>query len=595
MAPRDYLNAIRQKMQVQSLDAWIIPSADPHMSEYLPAHWQTRSRVSGFTGSVATLVIKAETADLWADSRYWEQAQQQLEGSGITLQKLKSGRNHVQDLAETLRRQACVGVAPDMLSLAAKAQLETAFAGKNIRLLLQQDLIDGIWFNRPALPSESIYPHPAAYVSRNAAEKLADVRAAMADKCADHHLISSLDDIAWLTNLRGNDVSYNPVFLSYLLISAERATLFVDDAKLSPESRSSLQASGFDTAPYHSIAAAVAALEGSLLIDPAKTAVSTLQQLPGSVSLMESINPATLLKSCKTAAEADHIREAMREDGAALCRFYAELEQRLAKGIRTTELDIDTMLLQQRSRSPRFVSPSFNTIAGFNANGALPHYAATAEAHSEICGDGLLLIDSGAQYHGGTTDITRVSPIGRPSEAQKRDFTLVLKAHIALARAVFPENILSPMLDAICRAPMWAAQCDYGHGTGHGVGYFLNVHEGPQVISYHAAPNTDHAMKAGMITSNEPGLYRPGKWGIRIENLVLNQAVATPAETEFGRFLCFETLTLCPIDTRLVMAEMLDHTEADWLNRYHRNVRGKLLPLTEGAAQEWLLARTEPI
>lgn len=595
MNPRNYLTAIRDKMQAQSLDAWIIPSADPHMSEYLPRHWQTRSEVSGFTGSVATLVIKAATADLWADSRYWEQAQQQLEGSGIVLQKLQAGRSHVRDLAETLPPGARVGIAPDMLSLAAKKQLEEAFAAKNIVLVDAQDLIDGIWIDRPALPSESIYPHPADYIGRSAAAKLADVRAVMAEKGAAAHLVSSLDDIAWLTNLRGSDVPYNPVFLSYVLILAGRATLFADETKLTPEARACLAEAGYDTAPYRDIGKAVAALEGSLLIDPAKTAVSTLRNLPASVRLMESTNPTTLFKSCKTAAEAAHIREAMREDGAALCRFYAELEQRLADGIRTTELDIDAMLLQQRSRSPRFVSPSFNTIAGFNANGALPHYAATAEAHSEIGGDGLLLIDSGAQYYGGTTDITRVSPVGTPSEAQKRDFTLVLKAHIALARAVFPENIPSPMIDALCRAPMWAAQCDYGHGTGHGVGYFLNVHEGPQVISYHAVPNANHAMKAGMVTSNEPGLYRPGKWGIRIENLVMNQEVDMPSETEFGRFLYFETLTLCPIDTRLVITQMLDAAETGWLNRYHREVRDRLLPLTDGAAREWLLARTEPL
>ena len=320
-----------------------------------------------------------------------------------------------------------------------------------------------------------------------------------------------------------------------------------------------------------------------------------MAQLPDSVRLVESINPSTLFKSIKSAADIAHIRETMRQDGAALCGFFAELEQKLANGETVTELDIDTLLLAHRSRRPHFISPSFNTIAGYNANGALPHYSATPEANAVISGNGLLLIDSGGQYQGGTTDITRVMPVGTPTAAQKRDFTLVLKAHIALAQAVFPENTLSPMLDAICRAPLWQAQCDYGHGTGHGVGYFLNVHEGPQVISYHAAPNPNHAMKAGMFTSNEPGLYRPQQWGIRIENLVINQPVEQPAETAFGRFLCFETVTLCPIDTRLVDTALMTAAETEWLNRYHAEVREKLLPLVEGAARAWLEERTAAV
>ena len=324
-------------------------------------------------------------------------------------------------------------------------------------------------------------------------------------------------------------------------------------------------------------------------------AASTLQSLKGTVPVIESVNPSTLFKSVKSPADVAHTREAMIEDGVALCHFFADFEARLARGEVLTELDIDRMLLEFRSQRPNFVSPSFGTIAGFNANAALPHYSATPEAYSEIRGDGLLLIDSGGQYLNGTTDITRVVPVGTPSAAHKRDNTLVLKAHIALAETIFPEGIAGPLLDAICRKPMWQQQCDYGHGTGHGVGYFMNVHEGPQVISWHAPVLPQGALKVGMITSIEPGIYRPGKWGIRIENLVVNQPVANPQETEFGQFLHFEPLTLCPIDTRLMDTALMTPTEIQWVNAYHALVREKLAPRLQGAALAWLEARTQPL
>ena len=311
--------------------------------------------------------------------------------------------------------------------------------------------------------------------------------------------------------------------------------------------------------------------------------------------LIEDINPSTLFKSVKSDADIARWRDVMAQDGAALCGFFAEFEQKLAAGERVTEFDIDGMLLKHRSRREGFISPSFGTIAGFNANAAMAHYSATAEHYSVIEGDGMLLIDSGGQYRGGTTDITRMAPVGTPSEAQKRDYTLVLKAHIALDETVFPDNIAAPMIDAVCRKPLWQAQCNYGHGTGHGVGYFLNVHEGPQLIACAATPNKNHAMKKGMVTSIEPGLYRPGKWGIRIENLAANMPVPNPAETEFGEFLYFETLTLCPIDTRLMLPAMMDDNEIRWVNDYHAEVRRRLEPLTEGDAKAWLLERTKPL
>ena len=589
------LSALRQTMREHNLDAWIIPSADPHLSEYLPEHWQARVYFSGFTGSVGTLVVTADKAGLWADSRYWEQAAHQLQGSGIELQKVGEVAPYTDWLAAELPNGAAAGAAADMLSLTAKRKLETAFAAKNICLDVSRDITDAVWADRPALPQETVFPHDAAFVSETAAAKLARVRAAMKEQGAAWHLISSLDDTAWLTNLRGSDVPYNPVFLSYLLIGTDSATLFVDEAKLNPASRALLAEAGITTAPYAAVREALGKISDGLLVNPDKTAVSTLQLMPSENRLIENINPSALFKSVKSAADLDHVREAMRQDGAALCGFFAEFERNLADGTAMNELDIDTMLHKYRSARPNFVSLSFNTIAGYNANGALPHYAATPEAFSDINGSGLLLIDSGAQYLGGTTDITRVVPVGETTPEQKRDYTLVLKAHIALAETVFPENIGSTLLDAICRKPLWQEQCNYGHGTGHGVGYFLNVHEGPQIISYLTPANPNQTMKAGMITSNEPGLYRPGKWGIRIENLVASLPVASPQETEFGKFLHFETLTLCPIDTRPIDFGLLTKAEVRWLNVYHADVREKLLPLVDGAARDWLILRTEAV
>ena len=589
------LAALRETMKQRGLAGWIIPSADPHLSEYLPEHWQTRSWLSGFTGSAGTLVVSADEAALWADSRYWEQAEQQLAGSGIVLEKLGLGGSSIEWLAGKLPQGAVVGVAPDMLSLLAKRQLQSAFAEKKLVLQHQEDLVDAFWHDRPTLPQGTIYIHPAEYTAQNAAEKLAAIRAVMQQKQADCHLISSLDDIAWITNLRGNDVSYNPVFLSHLLINAQQAVLFVDESKLDNSTRQWLADAGICTADYHTLDDAVGRIRGTLLISPAKVAVSSLQCLSEKVKLIEDSNPSTLFKAEKSPAEIEFVRQAMREDGIALCGFFAEFEQKLAAGVAINELDVSDMLIEHRSRRAGYVSPSFGTIAGFNTNGALPHYSATPEAYSEITGDGLLLIDSGAQYFGGTTDITRVLPIGTPTAAQKRDFTLVLKAHIALARAVFPENLPAPLLDTVCRMPLWQSQLEYGHGTGHGVGYFLNVHEGPQSISYRTNPTPETVMKVGMITSNEPGLYRPRQWGIRIENLVVCQAVEQPAETAFGKFLHFETLTLCPIDTRLIDPTLLNTEETEWLNRYHASVREKLEAHTEGAAKAWLIERTQAI
>lgn len=590
------LAALRQTMQEQKIDVWIVPSADPHISEYLPEHWCGRAWLSGFDGSVGTLAVSADFAELWVDSRYWEQAKRQLEGSGFVLQKLgQSYPTMVESLAERLPENSVVGIPADGLSLSLKHEMQADFAAKNIYLRLDTDLLNNFWHDRPGLPESPIFVHEARFSPESVPEKLARVRAAMKELGADCHLVSSLDDIAWITSLRCNDVPFNPLFISYLLIDAERATLFVNPTKLTDACRKVLNEAKIDVAEYRSVVDAVSKLSGSLLVDPDRTAVYTLGKLPGSVRVIKDINPSTLFKACKSEAEIEHAKHAMVRDGVALCGFFAELEQKLAAGEIVTELDIDTMLIDHRSRQAGYISLSFDTIAGFNENAALPHYAATPEHYSTITGQGILLIDSGAHYLDGTTDITRVIPIGSPTAEQKRDYTRVLKAHIALAEAVFPENLSGQVLDAICRAPLWKEQCDYGHGTGHGVGYFLNVHQGPQKIAYNTSGLKCNNMKENMITSNEPGLYRSGKWGIRIENLVVHRRVKQPKETEFGQYLCFEQLTLCPIDTQLIERSMLSDDEAAWLNDYHSLVREKLAPHTEGAAKAWLEKNTQPI
>ena len=577
------------------LAACLVPSSDPHLSEYLPARWQGREWLSGFTGSMGTLVVTQNRAALFADSRYWTQAEAELAHTGIELVKIDTGASthHVQWLAQNTGHGKVVGVDGAVLGLAAAQQLRDTLAKVGATVRTDVDLFTHIWPERAALPQAPIYEHDAAFASAPRAAKLAQVRSAMAHVGASHHFVSTVDDIAWLFNLRGSDVSYNPVFLAHALIDAQSATVFVGAGKVPAELAARLQQDGVQVQDYAQAGPALAALPASavLLLDPRRVTLGLRESAPSTVKVVEAINPSTLLKSRKNATEAAHVRAAMEQDGAAMCNFYAWFEAAQGKE-RITELTIDERLTAERAKRPGFVGLSFNTIAGFNANGAMPHYRATPESHAVIEGDGLLLIDSGGQYPGGTTDITRVWPIGTPSAEQKRDYTIVLKGTIGLSRARFPLGTLSPMLDALARGPLWEHGMDYGHGTGHGVGYFLNVHEGPQSISK-AIPDANMAMQPGMITSIEPGLYRGGQWGVRIENLVLNVPAAT--QEQFGEFLEFETLTLCPIDTRCIDQSLMRADETAWLNAYHATVRTRLSPLLSGAGLEWMLHRTQTI
>ena len=590
------LAQLRAAMARHQVDAFIVPSADPHLSEYLPGRWQGREWLSGFTGSVGTFIATRDFAGVWTDGRYYTQAENELAGTDIQLMKIPSGASllHIDGLAENMAAGQTVAVDARVLGLAVARLLKDALAARGIELRTDIDLLDDFWSDRPSLPLDPVFEHAAPFATLARADKLHATRNAMAKLGAQAHFISTLDDIAYLFNLRGADVSFNPVFLAHALVQSSRATLFVADGKIDAALRARLEQDGVIVAAYDDAARALAALDAgsALLVDPRRITAGMRQAVPEGVRVVEAINPTTYAKSRKLPGEADHVRDTMEQDGAALCEFFAWLEPTLADANRAplTEVHIDEQITAARARRPHFVSPSFGTIAGFNANGAIMHYRATPESHATIEGDGLLLIDSGGQYLGGTTDITRVIPVGTPSAAQKRDYTLVLRGLINLSATRFPRGTRAPMLDAIARAPIWSAGIDYGHGTGHGVGYFLNVHEGPQTISPAVPPDPHTAMEPGMITSIEPGIYRPGRWGIRIENLVLNQSAE---HTEFGEYLAFETLTLCPIDTRCLDRSLLRADEIAWLNDYHATVRSRLTPYVEGAAFEWLMLRTE--
>ncbi|EDP6908859.1 aminopeptidase P family protein [Campylobacter upsaliensis] len=583
---------LREAMQEKGLDAYLVVSADPHLSEYLSDYYKVKDYLSGFQGSVGTLVFTQKEAYLWVDGRYWLQAQKQLEGSGVVLQKQDKENTFQNWLKKNLKQGQILGSDFAVLNLALKKELEDFCTLKHC------DLIALMWSDRPSLPKAQIYAHEKAYCALSAKEKIALVRQKMCELGAENHLISSLDDIAYLTNLRGADVEYNPVFLSHLLIKQNETLLFVDEGKISSALKEELKSEGVLICAYESVIKELKSLENTtLLIEPTRMTALLVEALNSSVKLVEEINPSTHLKAVKGAREISHIEDAMVEDGVALCRFFAWLEEALEQKQKINEVDIDTRITEFRAKSPFYISNSFATIAAFKGNGAFPHYKAEKQNCLDIEGDGFLLIDSGGQYKNGTTDITRVVPVGVLCEEQIHDYTLVLKAHIAISRAIFPKNIAMPLLDAITRQPLWEEQLDYIHGTGHGVGYFLNVHEGPQVLSYFAPVLEKTRAKEGMLSSIEPGIYKAGKWGVRLENLVVNTKVENPKNSAYGEFLYFKPVTLCPFELSCIDVNLLDEKEKRWLNAYHQKVRDKLSPRLkdEPKALKWLEARVRAI
>ncbi|ENL6230979.1 aminopeptidase family protein P, partial [Acinetobacter baumannii] len=536
-------------------------------------------------------------AGLWADGRYWVQAEQQLAGTGFQLQKLTSDESstHLAWIEKNLPAGSVISVNGQTLSIQQFKALENTAKQRGFKLETQQDLIGLIWLNRPELPLEQIHLMPEGLNALSRKEKIQAIRETLKTKAIEGHFISSLDDIAWVLNARGQDVEYNPVFLSHLYISAQQAVLFIDSNKVDSTTQQAFKADGIEIRDYQDSAQFLANISNaSVLLDPAKVSIFHEQAIAKDIQVVYDINPSTLFKSRKHESEIAHIRHAMVKDGVALCHFFHWLEKALHQSQRISELTIDEKITAFRAQQEGFIGPSFSTIAGFNANGALPHYRATEEHYSFIEGDGLLLIDSGGQYVEGTTDITRVVPVGTPTEQQKRDYTLVLKCHIALAKTIYPEGLAAPLLDSICRHTLWQHGLDYRHGTGHGVGFALNVHEGPQVLSYYAPIHAYSKLREGMILSNEPGLYHEGQYGIRIENLVANRLHSGFEET-YGDFLEFETLTLCPIHLDCIIVDMLTDEEKDWLNGYHQTVQERLAEHLSGDVLDWLIYNTRKI
>ncbi|MGM9478323.1 aminopeptidase P family protein [Pedobacter sp. GSP4] len=591
MTAVEKLEALRKQMAEQKIDAYVITAADPHISEYLPAHYKTIHFLSGFTGSAGTLVVTLDFAGLWTDSRYFTQAETQLKDSGYKLVKLKVPHTpeYINWLLEVLPRGTKVGFNHQLITVALAVELQNNLQQKDIQTA-DVDFVGTIWHDRVGLPAEKAFLISEEAAGLSILAKIAQVRDILKTNGANHHFISSLDDIAWLFNLRGQDVDYNPVVLSFAIVAPSEVTLFVNQDKLSPDETDTLYKQGIVLKPYHTISDALKQLpeDARIFIDPKRTSYGLYQLLPKSAKLILGTNPSTFLKSIKNETEIKHIRKAMLQDGVALTRFFKWMEDRLG-GEKITEWSASEKLAGFRAEQASFVGLSFNTIAGFNANGALPHYTLTAESNQEIQSDGLFLVDSGGQYHYGTTDITRVMPIGNCATRQADDYTLVLKGLIEGSKLIFPEGTKGYQIDSICRRPLWDYAINFGHGTGHGIGFFLNVHEGPQNIS---PANVDVAFKPGMVTSIEPGIYRPGKHGVRIENLVL---CVEHGNSEFGNFLAFETLTLCFIDTTIVNKALLEADQLAWLNQYNQMVFNKLKPLLSADEAEWLKEKCKAI
>lgn len=582
---RQRLNQLREEMKKAQIDAYIIPMSDPHLSEYIPSFWKCIEWLCGFSGSAGTLLITQDEASLWTDGRYWIQAQKQLQDTGFVLQKSTKDHTYISHILH-LKPQN-VGLDGRIFALQSKNELQNTLCKHNISLHSQCDLLSPLWQNRPSLKREPIYEHPLEFAIQTPSQKLSLIQEEMKKSGADTHLIASLEDIAWISNLRGSDIECNPVFMSYLLIDNSNAWLFIQEGTLSEKLQKSLESEGFVIKDYEEIGEYLKTLEKrKILIDPERISASLIEDLPPSNTLIQAYNPSLFLKSIKNQEQIEHIKTAMEQDGVALCYLQFWLEDLIQKGKSISELDIEEKLHSLRASHPLFITDSFNAIVGFNANGAQCHYRATKQDFSYIQGEGLLLLDSGGSYLNGTTDITRVFPIGEVSQEQKRDYTLVLKAHIAMTSSVFPEGIAMPLLDSITRAPLWKYHLDYAHGTGHGVGFFLNVHEGPQVLSYFAPPLEKSKVCEGMITSIEPGLYREGEWGIRLENLVATQLDGE--SREFGRFLRFETLSLYPFERECIELTLLSDEERAWIDTYHKEVYIRLSKHLDKNMQEWL-------
>ncbi len=593
MTANQKLHLLRQAMRAHGVDAYLIPGSDPHQSEYVAAHWQSRQWISGFTGSAGLVIVTQDHAGLWTDSRYFLQAETELQDTEIKLHKqvVPHAPEHVAWLRENLKPATTLGLDGSLFSVGQLHFLEKHLQPKEINMDDSLDLIAEIWQDRPALPRGTIFEYEVEFAGESRASKLHRIREKMQAHSADFHLITKLDDLAWTLNIRGADVECNPVAIGYLAVGMEISYLFMNPDKVPDEIKKNLNHDGVIIKPYHDIENWLHKLEQPVLLDDRSVNVRLFHAVSDKYRIKgDNIPPA--LKALKNATEIGHLREAMRKDGVALLRFFRWLEQELQTRT-VTEFEAGRQLNEFRKAQGDYFGESFTAIVGYNANGAIVHYRPDAKTSVEIKPEGILLLDSGGQYLQGTTDITRTIALGAPTDEQKRNYTLVLKGHIALAKAKFPVGTTGVQLDTLARQFLWQQGLNYGHGTGHGVGFFLNVHEPPQ--GFTSSPNNQRgttALEPGMLTSNEPGFYKTGAYGIRIENLVL---CTEAEENEFGKFLQFDTLTLFPIDTRLIDSALLTKEEHQWLNDYHHRVFHELAPRLEGDEVEWLQRKCDEI
>lgn len=586
------IEALRGLMKEKGIDAYIIPSTDPHQSEYVAEHWKSRAWISGFTGSAGTVVITLNEGGLWTDGRYFIQAEKQLEGSGIKLFKMAQPGvpGFVEWLFNNLKKADCVGFDGRFFAAARVRDMEAKFTKKGIKLNKNYDLIDLIWKDRPNIPVNPIINHDVKYSGKTSYEKLEEIRKEMKTLGAEYYLLSSLDDVAWLFNIRGNDVLNNPVVTAHALVSMDKAWLFIDKRKVGQGEGLELNNNGIEVMDYEAILDFLKNINNrkSILFDGEKINSQLYDTIPEGCIKIEEPNVTTGLKAIKNKVEIENLKGCQLKDGVAMVKFLYWLDENLGK-IDITEISASEKLEEFRSKLENFKGISFDTIAGYKDHAAMMHYKATKESQYSLKKEGMLLIDSGGQYLDGTTDITRTIVLGELTAEEKRDFTLTLKAHIGLSRGVFLHGSTGCNLDILARRPLWEQGIDYKCGTGHGVGFFLNVHEGPQ--GFRQNP-TNVVLEKGMVITNEPGVYREGKHGVRIENTLL---VIEDRETEFGSFMKFETISYCPISLRGIDESMLSKDEKEWINDYHKKVYEKLSPYLNEEENNWLKSETKTI
>ncbi len=592
MKVNDKLASLRKLMSEKGIDAYIIPSSDPHLSEYLSDHWKTRMWISGFTGSAGTVVVTMEEAGLWTDGRYFIQAENELKGSEIKLFKMRMPKvpTVIEWLRDNLDEDSTVGFDGKVVSESLVEKMEKQFSTKNIKLEENYDFIGEIWIDRPKESKDKIFVHDVKYAGKAPKEKLEDVRKEMKESKVDYFLLGSLDDVAWLYNIRGRDVENNPVVTSYALVSMDKSWLFVDKSKVDKEVEEFLNENGIEVKEYGDVRNNIENInkDSKIFIDPDKTNRWIYNGIPKECEIVEGMNFTTKLKAIKNSVEIENLKNCYIKDGVALVKFLYWLDKNVGHK-EITEISAEEKLESFRREQDLFVEPSFGTIAAYREHAPMMHYSATEETDYSLKPEGMFLVDSGGQYYDGTTDTTRTIILGPITDEEKRDFTLTLKGLINLSKAKFLHGATGSNLDVLARLPLWEVGIDYKCGTGHGIGFFLNVHEGPNNFSQ--SP-TKVVIEEGMVTSIEPGVYKEGKYGIRLENVVV---AVKDHENESGQFMKFETLTNCPLDLEGIDVELLSEEEIKWLNNYHKQVYSNLSPYLNEEEKEWLKKETREI